>query len=155
MNKVVYKEDSLFDDKVVSLISRVHNFKLLYYRRHKRINHTEIDVYSVWSTPSGKRRTIILELKQTDFTKLVGQALNRREYGDYIYIVYEGFMGDVFLVGHFLSYNLCLALAYNIGVIYYPKSYGLPPILIGQAQYIKRNTLHNYTELFNNENKRV
>ena len=77
-------ELELLDD-ALRVIEDVHGFSLCNYVLGVRHGGPEIDVVAYFKTRSGKERTVILELKETDLPKLIKQLISRKHLGNYVY----------------------------------------------------------------------
>lgn len=86
------QEDSLLNEDVLRLISRYYGsiFKIV---KHSKVNGKEIDAIVYCTTTSLKIprflgiRTVGIELKETHLVKVVEQAIERRPFFDYFYVV--------------------------------------------------------------------
>ena len=115
------EEERMYTKTVEELILNHHNVKLIKRLRRFKINNKpnlETDVVLLVSTPTKQiNRTIGIELKQTDLIKAVTQAIERRKYFNWFYIVI-GISVRAFLEWIFRDTNLFFALKdYDIGVI--------------------------------------
>lgn len=80
-------EDTLLDEKILKLLSRIHGsvYRII---RHSRINGKEIDAIVYCKTTEARlSRYIGIELKEYDLKSVVEQAIERRSFFDYFYIV--------------------------------------------------------------------
>ena len=88
MNDIKFKEDNLFNEKIITAVEVAHGLRFVTYNRHMRIDGKECDVVATFETAEGKYlRLIGFELKVQNFDKVVAQALERRKLFDYMYIV--------------------------------------------------------------------
>ena len=90
-DKKDYIEDSLLNEKTLEFIRVQHehywgsaNIELI--TRHKKINKYEVDVAIVLKLKS-YRRLIGIELKEYNFIDVISQAIERRPYFHYLYII--------------------------------------------------------------------
>ncbi len=77
-------EDSLALPSLV-IVGKTHSFELKRYRQHFRVGGIEIDLYAYFTTKSGVERTVLIELKDSDFPKLYEQLLSRVHMANYVY----------------------------------------------------------------------
>jgi len=86
-----YQENTLFTDKILDIIESIHEFTVekIYKNVYVKYNdrYIEFDVLLFASTPSGRKRLISIELKEYDIGKAIEQAIIRREFVDYSYII--------------------------------------------------------------------
>ena len=80
------KEDKLLRQDVIDLLKAHHGIKPIELKWHQRIEH-EIDAILIAETPSGFIRTFGFELKVSDIQRAVEQAIERRKFFNYFYIV--------------------------------------------------------------------
>ena len=136
-----YKEDRLFNDKIIDIISRVHGFQLVSVERHKYLNKLEIDVYSKWRTRDNRNiRRVIFELKDNGWDKLVDQAYARLKLSDYLYIIYGDEPANILSVRVFAR-KFCKLLEDGIGVIMYHRG---EPLFIAKAKYRKPGGIYSF-----------
>ena len=91
--EVVNEEEKIYTEKVEKTIIGQHNVEVISRKLRYKINDKpklETDLILIVLTPERKiKRTIGIELKETDFTKAIVQAVNRREYFNWFYIVID------------------------------------------------------------------
>ena len=80
----MFLEDSLAI-KTLEVIGYTHNLQLESYKQHVRMDRLEIDLYAYFTTVSGVERTVLIELKDSDFPRLYKQLVNRRYLANYVY----------------------------------------------------------------------
>ncbi|AQQ75463.1 hypothetical protein JdFRA1000001_30c [uncultured archaeal virus] len=120
-------------DPCLREIGRVHDLVLRSYKTNVVVANVEVDVIAYYSTPSGYERTIVLELKETDFPRLVYQLFKRFDIGNYVY-------GAIALSPyHILQSNewfraFIFLRSYGIGLITCPKN---DPQILLKAKYRK------------------
>jgi len=116
-----YIENKYYDKDIENLILNQHNLSLIKKERNVIIiEHkldTETDVILYCKTEFGRKRKIGIELKETDFIKAVHQALVRREFFNYFYIVINSSVKYI-VDWIFSDYNLYSAIKVGgIGII--------------------------------------
>ena len=81
-----YREDLLFE-KAFPVIRRVHRIpKDAKIQFHRRIRGLECDVFITWRSKSiFPIKSILVELKEIDFLKMVDQLVRRREFALWAY----------------------------------------------------------------------
>ncbi len=118
----------------LAVIGSLHGFRLASYKVSVRVGGLEVDAVAYYSTPSGQERAVIIELKETDFSRLADQLIARKHLGNYVY-------GCIALQPYLIMesvwwLNMLLALrTHGIGLITCPNGY--PQILL-RAKYHKR-----------------
>ena len=86
----LYFEDALLTRQVIWVLERKHDFHVEKLYRHVKINSFEIDAVAIVKTSIERyERWVGFELKETAIDKAVGQALDRREFFDYFYVVID------------------------------------------------------------------
>jgi hypothetical protein len=86
-----YQENKLLTQEVVDRIMEEHCLELkkihknTYFTYNKK--RIEFDVLIEALTPSGQLRWISVELKEQDVSKVINQAIVRRDFADYSYVV--------------------------------------------------------------------
>jgi len=86
----VYLEDALLTWKVLDVVYRCHELKIERVLRHVRVAGFEVDAVAEAHTLDKEiRRLVGFELKDSDFYKAFNQAVERREYFDYFYVVID------------------------------------------------------------------
>ena len=89
LDREIYLEDFLFDYRVVSTIEDLHSLKVNTLFRHVLVGGFETDVVALCSTDQGYDRWVGFELKDSDILKALNQALWRRRFFDYFYVVID------------------------------------------------------------------
>lgn len=84
---VQFQEDELFNEEVIRVIEKYHNFKFVKAVRHAVVDKLEVDVVAYFVTPTYQRRVIGFELKENDIWKALNQAFKRAKHFNYFYIV--------------------------------------------------------------------
>jgi len=79
-----YVEDALALPSL-EIVSSTHRFNLRKYKQHLRVGGIEVDLYAYFTTRSGVERTVLIELKDSDFTKLHKQLVDRVLMANYVY----------------------------------------------------------------------
>jgi hypothetical protein len=110
------REDGLLNSSVLQLIEKIHG-KIEKIERHFEVGGMEID--AILYCKKKRVKTIGLELKEFDINKALAQAVERRKYFNYFYIVLES---DRRLIGYdfrslYLRGQLSSLLNNNIGLI--------------------------------------
>jgi hypothetical protein len=110
------REDGLLNLSTLELIEKIHG-KIEKIERHFKVGSMEIDAI-IYCRKSRVKR-IGLELKEFDINKALEQAIERRKYFNYFYIVLES---DKRLIGYdfrslYLRGKLSSLLNNNIGLI--------------------------------------
>ena len=82
----MFKEDHLLNEGVLGLIEQLHG-SIISVRRHIGVGEDELEVDAVVLTKRSRYRVIGVELKATDVLRAVQQAVTRRPFFHYFYIV--------------------------------------------------------------------
>ena len=83
-----YQEDELLTPEVIELIEALHGVRVEKIVWHAVIQGLECDaILYAWTRKKKRFKTIGIELKEHDFTKVLHQALARRSFFHYTYIV--------------------------------------------------------------------
>ena len=86
-----YKENALLTDEIVEQIADEHSIevKKVYKNVYVKFNNksVEFDVLIKAETPTGRTRWISIELKESDISKVINQAIVRRDFVDYSYVI--------------------------------------------------------------------
>ncbi|MHA1835282.1 MAG: hypothetical protein ACTSV7_15005 [Candidatus Baldrarchaeia archaeon] len=90
-DKKDFMEDSLLNNETLEFIEALHSrgwttAKIEFIARHKKVNGLEIDAVLVLKLNTC-RRLIGLELKEYNFFEAIGQAIERRPYFHYFYLI--------------------------------------------------------------------
>jgi len=86
-----YKENALLTDEIVEKIMDDHCLTLkeihknCYLQYNKKI--VEFDALIEAETPTGRKRWISVELKESDISKVINQAVVRRDFAHFSYII--------------------------------------------------------------------
>ena len=86
-----YKENALLTDEIVEKIMDEHCLTLkeihknCYLQYNKKI--VEFDVLIEAETPTGRKRWISVELKESDVSKVINQASVRRDFAHFSYVI--------------------------------------------------------------------
>ena len=86
-----YKENVLLTDNIIEEMLQEHC--LVIKKIHKNIylkyngKTIEFDVLIEAETPTGRIRWISVELKESDVSKVINQAIVRRDFVDYSYVI--------------------------------------------------------------------
>jgi len=109
-----YYEDSLLTDKVIELIEKHHNFNIHLVELHKREHGFEVDAV-IWASTRERKleRYVGIELKDYDLYKAIEQAVERRQYYHYFYIVTGVYPDFAFVYSQYPK-----LVGQGIGVIY-------------------------------------
>ena len=95
-------EDKLLDDNVLKLLAKHHQEKIISVVRHSNNFGVECDAYiKIGKTVN---RTIGIELKDVDLSKVVEQAIKRRELFNYSYIITNTSLSH-FWSAHYFMYR--------------------------------------------------
>jgi len=92
-------EDSLLNKDTVSFIEKLHNCEVVKILKHFYVKDKEIDAILYCKTLNkGLIRKIGIELKEIDLEKAVVQAVERRDFFNYFYIITKAYfyVGEVF-----------------------------------------------------------
>ena len=84
-----YFEDALLTWKILETIKACHDLEIRRVYRHAMVAGFEVDAVAICKTSGGKERWIGFELKEADFPKAFAQALLRRDFFDYFYVVID------------------------------------------------------------------
>lgn len=84
---IIFNEDYYLDEEVIKIIEEHHDLKFMTLTRHVRMFGLEIDAVAIFETPRHFTRSVGFELKENDLPKAIIQALVRRPYFHYFYIV--------------------------------------------------------------------
>ena len=89
-----YKENNLLTKDILDLIEETHNLEIkeVYKNVLVKFNNLkpiEFDVLVIAKTPTGQERVISIELKESDVSKVIEQAIVRRDFVDYSYVVLD------------------------------------------------------------------
>jgi len=124
-DKANYGEDSLLTDKVIEVIEFHHNFDIQFIELHKRENGFEVDAV-IWALTKEKNleRCIGIELKDRDLYKAIEQAVERRQYYHYFYIVTGNYPSFAFVHSQYPK-----LAEHGIGVIYSNPKYEIASLL--------------------------
>jgi len=103
MKKVKYKRDilenKLWNDEMRILILNAHGLNLVSEKRNVILTNkmeTETDVVLIGETKERKlKRKVGIELKEHDFAKAISQAVRRRKYFNYFYVILGMSAGDI------------------------------------------------------------
>ena len=90
-NKIHYEDELL--PLALTLIKNHHQFVKLYkVKMHERLKEAnlEFDAIALFFTDKGHLRSVAIELKETNFDKLIEQLIKRRPYVHYIYGIFRG-----------------------------------------------------------------
>ena len=123
-------EDDLLNENVLSLIERLHG-KIERIDKHYKVDGMEVDAIILCKRV--KERLIGIELKEYDFFKVIQQAVQRRRYFNYFYVVTRG--GNI--IGQTMR---CL---YRMGLLSELFEHGIGWIVVnqeGQAWYLFAST---------------
>ena len=86
-----YKENSLLTQDVLDKISEAHSLTIKEVYKNVYLSYNgkiiEFDVLIKTETPTGQDRWISIELKESDIGKTIEQALIRRDFVDYSYVI--------------------------------------------------------------------
>jgi hypothetical protein len=96
--KTIY-EDKLLNKHTISFIENLHNCEVVKILRHFYVKDKEIDVILYCRTLNkGLIRKIGIELKEVDLEKAVVQAVERRDFFNYFYIITNAYfyIGEAF-----------------------------------------------------------
>jgi hypothetical protein len=88
-------EDALLNDKVLEIIKELHG-EIFKIRKHYEIAGMETDVILLCKRERGYK-SIGIELKQSDLLTAVGQAMERRQYFNYFYVISESYKPNVYI----------------------------------------------------------
>jgi len=100
-----YKENALLTQEIIDQIGEQHDleiknvYKNIYLTYNKKI--IEFDVLIEAETYTERKRWISVELKDNDVTKVISQAMARRDFVDYSYVVLNS---DVKWIVQYLFY---------------------------------------------------
>ena len=83
----LYFEDALLTRNIMWVIESKHNLKVSKLYRHVKIDSYEVDALAITETPEHIERWIGFELKDNSIDKATLQAMLRRKYFDYFYVV--------------------------------------------------------------------
>ena len=142
------KEDSLLNEKVLNFIEELHG-EIVKVERHFRVGGMEID--AILYCKKRKVRRIGIELKDFAIKKAVEQAIARRMYFNYFYIITKSYRRLIGYDIRYLHYSNLLGKFFQnkIGIIavnngepflLYPSNYmkvGLE-ILLEVPSYLKK-----------------
>jgi len=113
------EEDKLLNKNVLNLIEELHG-KIEKIEKHFRVGGEEVDAIIYCGT---KRRRIGIELKEADIEKAISQAINRRNFFNYFYIVLhcsKSWLGYIIYylfrkneLSHFFNYKIGLIIVNN------------------------------------------
>ena len=118
-----YQEDKYYTPEIEDMILEKHNLELVSKQRKELLKehklNTETDVILYCKTEHGRKRKIGIELKESDLVKAVHQAMVRREFFNYFYVVINHSVE--YIVDWILGdYNLLSAIKIGgIGIISY------------------------------------
>ncbi len=137
-----FKEDRLFNERVIELVKRVHGFQLVSVERHKQLNGLEVDVYTKWRTTNNRvTRSMLFELKDWGgWDKLVDQAYARLSLADYVYVVYGDEPANI-LSHPTPARRFCKLIQDGVGVIAYHNG---EPLFLAKAKYRKPGGIYPY-----------
>ena len=86
-----YKENALLTKNIIEEISQEHSLEVKKIHKNIYLNYNgktvEFDVLIEAETPTGRKRWISVELKDNDVSKVINQAVVRRDFVDYSYII--------------------------------------------------------------------
>jgi len=150
--KKSYEENKYYTKEMEDLILEEHNLSLV--KREKNIVivehklNTETDVILYCKTEFGRKRKIGIELKENDLTKAMHQAMVRRQFFNYFYIIIN--MPVKFIVDWIINdYNLLSALKVGgIGIISYYDN-----MIIKSSKFFKYIFNLNEYNVFSDKNE--
>ena len=116
--RLKYREDAYLSYHVENFVANAHGLVDITVMRHKVINGLECDAVMYGSTEGGKIRTIGFELKQNDVNKVIDQAIARRKFFHYMYIVTP------------LPLTYFIHIAHNSGKLYEMLRHGIGLIIV-------------------------
>ena len=130
--EIINQEERLYTEEIENLILEHHeNYEIverkLRYKIDGKVNLETDVVLIVKTTNTGVKRAIGIELKENDILKAISQAMERREYFHYFYVVLNMRVSTI-VNWIFLDHNLYSAIKnYSIGLISaYEKTMVLP-----------------------------
>ena len=86
-----YKENNLLTDEMLKVILDEHNLTLIKINKNVYLRYNEknieFDVLIETETPTGIKRFISVELKESDIGKTIQQSIHRRDFVDYSYVL--------------------------------------------------------------------
>lgn len=85
----IFLEDALLTKKIIYTISLLHSLTVYNIYRHIRIGGYEVDALAICKTPDKYERWVGFELKDSAIDKAITQAVLRRKYFDYFYVVID------------------------------------------------------------------
>jgi len=97
-NRIV-EEDKLFNENVLKIIENLHG-KIFKVERHYKVANLETDIILLCKRIRGYK-SVGIELKVSDTLKAIEQAIARRKYFNYFYIV-----SDVYNPYSYLGYEI-------------------------------------------------
>jgi len=136
-----FKEDSLLNENVLKLLESFHGGIVGVYR-HIEVGEERLEVDAVILAKRSRYRVIGVELKATDVLKAVHQAVARRPFFHYFYIVSGEYSTVHGVLGHFID------MLYQHGVLQYLSEHGIGwimldwsgnPWLIYPSKYLRTN----------------
>ena len=119
--EIVNQEEKLYTKEIEDLILKHHeNYEVINRKLRYKIEgkmNLETDVILVVKTINNIKRTIGIELKETDMSKAISQAIERREYFHYFYVILNLKVSTI-VNEILLDYNLYSAIKnYGIGLV--------------------------------------
>jgi len=86
MDKKVFLEDSLLTKEAIEIIEKYHGGKVEKIKRHLKVLGMEVDAEITIKFKTTSRK-IGIELKESNLTQAIEQAIARRKFFDYFYII--------------------------------------------------------------------
>ena len=121
-----FKEDSLLNENVLKLLESFHGGIVGVYR-HVEVGEERLEVDAVILAKRSRYRVIGVELKATDVLKAVHQAVARRPFFHYFYIVSGEYSTVHGVLGHFID------TLYQHGVLRYLSEHGIGWIMLDRS----------------------
>jgi hypothetical protein len=118
-----FKEDSLLNENVLKLLESFHGGVVGVYR-HVEVGEERLEVDAVVLTKRSRYRVIGVELKVSDVLKAVRQAVARRPFFHYFYIVSGEYSTVHGVLGYFID------MLYQHGVLQYLSEHGIGWIML-------------------------
>ena len=113
----IFFEDALLTRGILYVISKCHDLEIEKIYRHVMVNGMEVDAVAICKTYEDRyERWVGFELKENALDKAMDQAMLRRDYFDYFYVVID--LSVASIVGNIIrGYFLDHIKNHKIGII--------------------------------------